>query len=126
MDARIWQKALDVIGAGNPFPMLYNDDVNVPGVARAFDVSLEQAGAVPAFWLRRVCARSLQPGTPNGTLNLLKALDVTLHDGVDSVRGQAAGLALGACPITQPSMRCGMLIPARWSTRRICWPMPSS
>jgi pyruvate-formate lyase len=34
-------------------------------------------------------------GTPNGTINLLKALDVTLHNGVDSFDEQPRGLPLG-------------------------------
>ena len=38
-----WQgfgsKALEVIGEGRTFPMLYNDDVNVPAVQNGFHVS---------------------------------------------------------------------------------------
>jgi hypothetical protein len=33
--------ALTCLGEGRTFPILYNDDVNVPAVARAFAVSPE-------------------------------------------------------------------------------------
>jgi pyruvate-formate lyase len=95
MDARIWQKALDVIGTGNPYPMLYNDDVNVPGVARAFNVSLEEAEQYLPFGCGEYVLDHRSLGTPNGTINLLKALDVTLHNGVDPFNGEPCGLALG-------------------------------
>ena len=34
----LMQKALDVLGEGRTYPMLYNDDVNVPAVQHAFGV----------------------------------------------------------------------------------------
>ena len=95
MDERIWHEALDVIGAGNPFPILYNDDVNVPGVARAFEVSVEQAEQYLPFGCGEYVLDHASLGTPNGTLNLLKALDVTLHDGVDPFSGRRCGLGFG-------------------------------
>src|ERR1019366_3680874 len=36
-------RALDVIGEGCTFPILYNDDVNIPAVARAFGVQETEA-----------------------------------------------------------------------------------
>jgi pyruvate-formate lyase len=95
MDAHIWQKALDVIGMGNPYPMLYNDDVNVPGVARAFNVSSDEAEQYLPFGCGEYVLDHRSIGTPNGTINLLKALDVTLHNGVDPFNGEPCGLALG-------------------------------
>ncbi|MBD3239607.1 MAG: hypothetical protein GF331_03410, partial [Chitinivibrionales bacterium] len=37
------QKAYDCIGEGGTYPMLYNDDVNIPGVAKALNASEEDA-----------------------------------------------------------------------------------
>lgn len=39
----LMEKALDVIGEGKIYPMLYNDDVNIPAVMHAFNVSREEA-----------------------------------------------------------------------------------
>jgi len=40
---QLWERAIDAIGEGCTFPMLYNDDVNVPAVARAFAVTEDEA-----------------------------------------------------------------------------------
>jgi hypothetical protein len=32
------KKALDIIGEGRIYPMLYNDDVNIPSVRKAFGI----------------------------------------------------------------------------------------
>lgn len=39
----LMQKAYDVIGDGGTYPMLYNDDVNIPGVAKALHTRGEDA-----------------------------------------------------------------------------------
>lgn len=91
----LYQKALDVIGEGNTHPMLYNDDVNVPAVAEAFGISRERAEQYLPFGCGEYILDHYSVGTPNGLLNVAKALDVTLHNGVDSFTGQRAGLALG-------------------------------
>ncbi len=42
-DPALVRKAYDVIGEGSTYPMLYNDDVNVPGVAAALSLSETEA-----------------------------------------------------------------------------------
>lgn len=92
----LMEKALTVIGEGRTFPMLYNDDVNVPAVARAFRVSEEVAVHYTPFGCGEYVLSNRSVGSPNGVINLLKGLEVTLHNGIDPVTGKPCGLALGA------------------------------
>lgn len=43
MNQDIYDRALRILGSGMTFPMLYNDDVNVPAVMRAMDVPKKAA-----------------------------------------------------------------------------------
>lgn len=91
----LYQKALDVIGEGNTHPILYNDDVNVPAVAEAFQISRAQAEHYLPYGCGEYILDHRSVGTPNGTLNLLKVLDVTLRNGVDAWTGRCEGPASG-------------------------------
>jgi pyruvate-formate lyase len=95
-NARLLAQALDVLTEGTTFPILYNDDVNVPAVAAAFDVPLEDAmDYVPHGCGEYVLAhRSFH--TPSGVINLLEALLATLNDGRDPTLVARTGLALGS------------------------------
>jgi pyruvate-formate lyase len=88
-------KALDVIGEGRTFPILYNDDVNVPSVMATFGFSRAEAEQYVPFGCGEYILEHRSFGTPSGVINLLKALEVTLHDGTDPMTGQPMGLALG-------------------------------
>lgn len=80
MDERIFKKALEVIGEGRTYPMLYNDDVNIPAVHNAFGVSWEEAQEYVPFGCGEYVINHKSFGSPNGVINLLKILDLTLHD----------------------------------------------
>jgi pyruvate-formate lyase len=84
----LWERALDAIGEGCTFPMLYNDDVNIPAVAKAFDVGEELAAQYTPFGCGEYVLSHHSVGTPNGVINLLKALEVVLHGGVDPLSGR--------------------------------------
>jgi pyruvate-formate lyase len=88
-------RALTAIGEGRTFPMLYNDDVNVPAVARAFGVSEDEA----VHYLPFGCGESTLAGravaSPNGVVNLPKALELALHDGFDPVAHRFSGPRTG-------------------------------
>ncbi len=88
-------RALDVIGEGRTFPLLYNDDVNVPAVMAAFGVDRDVAEQYVPYGCGEYVIWHRSMGTPSGVINLLKALEVTLHDGRDPLTGRQAGLALG-------------------------------
>ena len=91
-DPALYQKALDVIGEGNPFPMLYNDDVNIPAVQKAFNVPYEEAMHAIQFGCGEYVLNHRSVGTPSAVINLLAALNVTLHKGIDPVTGKPAGM----------------------------------
>jgi pyruvate-formate lyase len=80
-DPRLMQKALEVIGQGGTFPILYNDDVNIPAAARAFNIGEKEAQQVVPFGCGEYIIYHKSVGTPSSVLNLLKALEVTLHKG---------------------------------------------
>jgi pyruvate-formate lyase len=88
-------KALDVIAEGRTFPILYNDDVNVPAVMAAFGFSRAEAEQYVPYGCGEYILEHRSVGTPSGVINLLKALEVTLHDGTDPLTGEPMGLAQG-------------------------------
>ncbi len=92
----LMEKALDVIGEGKIYPMLYNDDVNIPAVEHAFCVSHEEAEDYCFFGCGEYVLNHRSMGSPNGIINLLKALEVTLFNGVDLHDGKKMGMALGS------------------------------
>ncbi len=95
MNPEVMEKAIDVIGSGSTFPLLYNDDVNVPAVSKAFDVPAEEAVNYVPFGCGEYVLNHRSYGTPSGSINLLKALEVTLHNGIDPVTGFESGLKTG-------------------------------
>ena len=94
-DPALMVKALDVIGEGRTFPILYDDDVNVPAVMAAFGFSRAEAEQYVPFGCGEYALEHRSFGTPSGVINLLKALEVTLHGGTDPLTGRPMGLALG-------------------------------
>jgi len=88
----LYQKALDTIAEGNPYPMLYNDDVNVPSVQNAFNISFEEAKQYLPFGCGEYVIYQKSAGTPSGVINLLQALLVTLHKGINPTTGNKMGL----------------------------------
>jgi pyruvate-formate lyase len=95
MNPTLMAKALDVIGEGRTYPILYNDDVNVPAVVNAFRVSREEAEQYLPYGCGEYTLNHLSVGSPNCSFNMLKALEATLHNGRDALSGEPLGLALG-------------------------------
>jgi pyruvate-formate lyase len=79
-DPTLTSQALDVIGAGRTYPILYNDDVNVPAVEHAFGVGREEAEQYVPFGCGEYVLEHRSVGTPNGVLNLARALETVLQD----------------------------------------------
>jgi pyruvate-formate lyase len=88
-------KALDVLAEGRTYPMLYNDDVNIPAVANAFGVDEIEAANYLPYGCGEYVLDHRSFGAPNAVLNMPKALEVTLNNGHDLLTGQEVGLALG-------------------------------
>lgn len=95
MNSELMEKSLNLIGQGYTFPLLYNDDVLVPGVANAHNVPLKDAEQYMPLGCGELVIDHMGFGTPSGSLNVLKALDVTLRDGVDHISGKRLGLPTG-------------------------------
>ena len=93
MNPALMSKALDVLAEGRTFPMLFNDDVNVPAVEQAFKVSRADAEQYLPYGCGEYCIDHASVGSPNCSLNMLKALEVVLHDGKDIQTGEIIGLS---------------------------------
>ena len=84
-----------ILGSGMTFPMLYNDDVNVPAVMRAMDVPKKAAEQYSFFGCGEymLAARVWNAKT---ALNVAKVLELVLHDGINPATGILSGpLAAG-------------------------------
>ena len=68
---------------GRSFPLLYNDDVLVPGVQKAFNVTRELAERYVPLGCGEIELDHYSFGTPSGSLNVLKILETTMHGGFD-------------------------------------------
>ncbi len=90
MDQRLFDKALSVLGKGNTYPMLYNDDVNVPAAMKIFQVDEQTAKDCIPFGCGEYILYHRSFGTPSGVVNLLKTLEVVLHGGFDPMTGKKA------------------------------------
>ncbi len=91
-DPQLFEMALDVIATGNPYPMLYNDDANIPAVMNAFRLPYDEAIYYVPFGCGEYVIYHKSVGTPSGVINLLQALLVTLHRGINPTSGKAMGL----------------------------------
>jgi pyruvate-formate lyase len=92
----LMNKAITSLGEGRTFPILYNDDVNVAAVSQAFHVGYEEAVNYTPFGCGEYILEHRGVGTPSGVINLMKCLEVTLHEGLDPVTGQPLGISTGA------------------------------
>ncbi|MGC1376510.1 MAG: pyruvate formate lyase family protein [Anaerolineales bacterium] len=93
MNPALMAKALDVLAEGRTFPMLFNDDVNAPAVEQAFKVSRADAEQYLPYGCGEYCIDHVSVGSPNCSLNMLKALEAVLHDGKDTQTGEVIGLS---------------------------------
>lgn len=95
MNQEVFEKAIAVIGEGTTYPMLYNDSVNIPSLAKAFQVSEHEAADYVPFGCGEFILYHRSFGSPNGAINLLQALNVTMRNGTDPSSDTEQGLALG-------------------------------
>jgi pyruvate-formate lyase len=95
MNPVLMEKALSLIANGHTYPLLYNDDVLIPSVVKAHNVPVPAAEQYVPLGCGEITLDHMGYGTPSGALNVLKALEVTLHDGYDPVSGKWIGLPTG-------------------------------
>lgn len=95
LDPRVYDRSLELLSKGRTYPMLYNDEVNVAAVMRAFDVPRGIAEQYAFFGCGEYVLQGKSIGTPNALINLAKLLELTLHNGVDPVTGREIGVKTG-------------------------------
>lgn len=91
----LFEKALDVLGSGRTFPILYNDDVNIPSVIKAFGVEEKEAADYFPFGCGEYVLGYKSFGSPNGIINILKALELAIFNGKDYLTGRKLGPSTG-------------------------------
>ncbi len=96
MDEHLYERSLNLLGRGYPYPILYNDDVNVPSVMRAMDVPRRVAEHYSFFGCGEFMLERRSIGTPNSALNIAKVLELTLFNGYDPRTGERLGPQTGA------------------------------
>lgn len=79
MDPALYELALTAIGEGTTFPMLYNDEVNIPAVMDAFGVSREVAQTYVPYGCGEYVLYNKSIGTPSGTVNTLHLLNEMIY-----------------------------------------------
>lgn len=82
-DPEILDLAMDSISTGITYPILYNDDVNIPAVMNTMHVDESIAQHYVPFGCGEFVLSGKGVGTPNVCINLLKSLTILVHDGVD-------------------------------------------
>lgn len=93
-DPRLMSKAFDVLGEGCVFPMLYNDEVVVPGVAKALAVSEEEALNYHPLGCGEYMIAGSSPSLLNFVWSIPKSLEAAMGNGVDCT-GKLLGPATG-------------------------------
>ncbi len=95
MNEEVYDKALKVNAEGTTFPIIYSDDTNIPAVMNVYGVSEEEATNYVPFGCGEYVLEGMSVGTPNNGFNLLKALEVTLRNGVDPYHNVQIGPKTG-------------------------------
>lgn len=94
-DEELFDLALEAIASGAVYPILYNDDVHIPWVSKAYNVSLEEAEQYLPEGCGEIMIDHKSLGSPNNIINYLSGLDLVLHDGFDTDVCEQRGLHLG-------------------------------
>ncbi|WP_246552506.1 pyruvate formate lyase family protein [Vallitalea pronyensis] len=87
----LYDLALHAIEQGCTFPMLYNDAVNVPAVAKALGVTEEDACDYVPYGCGEYMLWGKSTGSPNVLINMVKALQLSLNKGYDNFDGTYRG-----------------------------------
>lgn len=95
-DPALLGRGLDAIGDGCLYPMLYNDEANVPAVARHFGVPQAEAEGYLPLGCGEYILDRCSINSPNTVLNLAKCVEAALHDGCCAVSGARLGPATGS------------------------------
>lgn len=89
--ADVWNASLRCIEEGRTYPLLYNDDVLVPGLMRAFGVDRSRAETYVPLGCGEIEFDHWNFGTPSGSLNVLKILELAIRGGYEPMTGWTLG-----------------------------------
>lgn len=95
MSPEVFKKAMEVNAEGCTFPIIYSDETNVPAVEKLYGVTRQEAEQYVPFGCGEYVLTGYSLGTPNNGVNLLKALEITLHNGKDCFHNVVCGKQTG-------------------------------
>lgn len=95
MDPALLDASLAVLGEGRTFPILYNDEINVPAVMSGFGVTHAEAEQYVPLGCGEYLLANRSYSTPSGVINLVKALEAALHNGWERIQGKRIGIDTG-------------------------------
>ncbi|MDR1639605.1 MAG: hypothetical protein LBT59_07920 [Clostridiales bacterium] len=78
---KLMEKALDVIGEGCVYPMLFNDDVNIPAITKAFRCSEEDALQYLPYGCGEYGLEHMTMGSPNGSFHVHTLVEAMIFNG---------------------------------------------
>ena len=96
----VWKAALRCIEEGRSYPLLYNDDILVPGMMSAFGVDRKRAETYMPLGCGEIEFDHYSIGSPNGSFNSLKILELVMRGGYEPMTGWTLG------PETPPITEC--------------------
>jgi pyruvate-formate lyase len=99
--AAVWDAAMHCIGEGRSYPLLYNDDVLVPGIGASFGVPRELAERYVPLGCGEIELDHYSFGSPNGLLNTLLVLELAIRGGANPLADRPLSL------VTKPLVECG-------------------
>lgn len=95
MNEELLNKGFEVLGVGGSYPILYSDETNIPSVMKAYGVTEKEAECYIPTGCGEYVLEALSVGTPNCGFNLLKAVELVLHNGNDAYLNKQAGPRTG-------------------------------
>ena len=98
---QVWDAAMRCIEEGRTYPLLYNDEVLVPGLMKAFGVDHARTETYMPLGCGEIEFDHWSFGTPSGSLNVLKILELTIRGGHEPMTGWKLGPespSLADCP----------------------------
>lgn len=78
MNETVYQKALECIGEGTTYPILYNDEINIAAVQTAYNLSKDEAQLYVPYGCGEYVIYNKSFATPSGAINLLFGLNQML------------------------------------------------
>lgn len=90
----VWDVCMRCIVEGRTFPLLYNDDVLVPSVMKAFGVDRKLAETYMPLGCGEIEFDHYSFGTPSGSLNTLKILELAVRGGYEPIMDWHLGCQL--------------------------------